>query len=149
MFCGGSHFLRRSFYKSAPYLPNKYGYEEIPPSLEAMDAGKINAFCSDLLIIHKPAVNKWNWNDEKNISLLINGLALPHAIKRMMYPTVAAPLLWLANTVRLKKLGVKIDNGKQRIKEIRKTFIKEYPINRKVKLSTLVKLFGDFGLSIF
>lgn len=149
MFCGGSHFLRRSFYKAAPYLPNKYGYEEIPPSLAAMDAGKINAFCPELLIIHKPAVDKWDWNDEKNHDLLVKDIALPYAIKRMMYPAIVAPLLWLANEVRIKRLGVKIDNGKKRIKEVKKTFMREYPIKKKIKLSTLIRIFEDFKLSVF
>lgn len=149
MFCGGSHFLRRSFYKNAPYLPNKYGYEEIPPSLEAMDTGKINAFCPELLIIHKPAVDKWDWNDEKNHDLLIKGIALPYAIKRMMYPAIAAPLLWLANEVRIMRLGVKIENGKKRIKEVKKIFMREYPIKKKIRLSTLIRIFKDFKLSVF
>lgn len=149
MFCGGSHFLRSSFYTSAPYLPNKYGYEEIPPSLRAMDAGKVNAFCSELLIIHKPAINKWNWNDEKNIELLVKGLALPHAIKRMMYPAAVAPLLALANAIRIKRHPIKIENASQRIKAVKKAFTKEYPIRQKVRLSTLFRMFKDFKLSIF
>lgn len=60
MFCGGSHFLRKSFFDTSPYLSNMYGYEELPPSLMTMDAGMINAFCPDLIAIHKPAVNKWD-----------------------------------------------------------------------------------------
>lgn len=39
MFCEGSHFLRRNFFKEVPYLPNKYGYEGLPPSLKIWNEG--------------------------------------------------------------------------------------------------------------
>lgn len=149
MFCGGSHFLRRAFYEKAPYLPNKYGYEEIPPSLVAMDAGKINAFCANLWITHKPAVNKWDWHDEKNHELLIKEIALPYAIKKMMYPTILAPMLWLAATVRTKKYAASITNAKKQINDMKRMVMESYPVNRKIALSTLVKMFKDFGLSVF
>ena len=149
MFCGGSHFLRRSFYEKSPYLSNKYGYEEIPPSIEAMDKGKINAFCEDLLIIHKPAKNKWDWNDEKNHDLLVRGIALPYAIKSMMYPAIMRPMLFMATKMRIKRLGVNIENFDQRVKAVKREFVKEYPIDKKIKMSTVIKTFVDFKLSIF
>ena len=149
MFCGGSHFLRRDFYRENPYLSNKYGYEEIPPSLDAVDCGKINAFCPELLIIHKPARNKWDWNDEKNHELLVKGIALPYAIKSMMYPAITRPMLFMATKMRIKRLGVSIKNFDQRVKCVKREFIKEYPINKKIKLSTVMKMFVDFKLSIF
>ena len=58
-FCGGSHFLRMSCFKNSPYLSNKYGYEEIPPSLLIIDNDMKNAFCESMLVIHKPKINKW------------------------------------------------------------------------------------------
>ena len=149
MFCGGSHFLRRSFYKEPPYLPNKYGYEEIPPSLRAMDAGKYNAFCPSLLIVHKPAVNKWDYDDEKNHALLVKGISLPYAIKKMMYPLIFRPILTLANARRMKKYMAEIPNASRRVKETEKTFCKEYPIKEKIKFSTVLRMFKDFRLSIF
>ena len=149
MFCGGSHFLRRTFYVAPPYLPNKYGYEEIPPSLRAFDAGKLNAFCPNLLIIHKPAVNKWNWNDEKNINLLVNGLALPYAIKKMMYPAVFLPILVLANKRRIAKYMSGIPDAKASVRETVKNFSRDYPIKEKIRFSTVCGLIKDFGLSTF
>ena len=149
MFCGGSHFLRKSFYTEAPYLPNKYGYEEIPPSLRAFNAGKINVFCPDLLIIHKPAVNKWDWDDEKNHALLVKGIALPCAIKKMMYPLLVRPLLTLANNRRIKKYMSEVPNAARRVKAAEKAFCAEYPIKERIKLSTVLRMFKDFKLSIF
>ena len=149
MFYGGSHFLRRSFFKTAPYLPNKYGYEEIPPSLRAMDAKMINAYVPNLRIIHKPAVNKWDWSEEKNHALLIKGHAIPYAIKKMMYPRIAAPFLRLALARRRKMYLRDVPNAKAEIKTVAKNFMHEYPIGEKIKLSTLFRMFKDFKLSTF
>ena len=149
MFCGGSHFLRRSFYVTAPYLSNKYGYEELPPSLKASNEGKINAFCPELAIIHKPMLNKWDWNDERNHELLIKGIALPYAIKKTMYPKIATPLLNLAKRRRIKLYMKQINNAKRRVNDAATAFCKEYPIDMKIKVSTLIRLFKDFGLSTF
>ncbi|MBO5315039.1 MAG: glycosyltransferase [Clostridia bacterium] len=149
MFCGGSHFLRRSFYKEPPYLPNKYGYEEIPPSLRAMNAGKLNAFCPSLLIIHKPAVNKWDFNDEKNHALLVKGISLPYAIKSMMYPKVALPFLKLAAKRRIKMYLQNVKDGDAKVKEAARRFCEEYPIKEKISLFTVFRMFKDFKLSIF
>ena len=149
MFCGGSHFLRKSFFVSTPYLPNKYGYEEIPPSLRVMNAGKINAFCTDLLIIHKPLVNKWDWGEEKNLQLLFNGMGYPYAIKKMMYPKFMTPLLKLANKKRLKLYLNNIPDAKAKVNEAAARFCKEYPIAEKIKLTTLCRMFRDFRLSVF
>ena len=149
MFCGGSHFLRKSFFKNVPYLPNKYAYEEIPPSLRVMDAGKQNAFCSDLLVIHKPAVNKWDWSDEKNHSLSINGLAAFYAIKKMMYPGICKPLLWIAIQIRIYRSLRTFPNARKRFNAEVKTICNRYPIPDKIKLSTVLRMVKDFGLSAF
>ncbi|MBR2927394.1 MAG: glycosyltransferase family 2 protein [Clostridia bacterium] len=149
MFCGGSHFLRKSFFTSAPYLPNKYGYEEIPPSLRAMNAKKINAFCPELLIIHQPANNKWDWSEEKNRQLLFNGMGYPYAIKKMMYPVIARPLLKLANKRRMKIYLSDIENADQKVKEAADNFCRDYPISEKIKFTTLLRMFLDFKLSVF
>ena len=149
IFCGGSHFLRHSFYTQPPYLPNKYGYEEIPPSLRAMDAGKYNAFCPSLLIVHKPAVNKWDYDDEKNHALLVKGIALPYAIKSMMYPKVALPFLKLATKRRMKKYLQNIKDGETKVKEAARRFCEEYPIKEKISFVTVCRMFRDFKLSIF
>jgi len=149
MFCGGSHFLRTSFYKKDPYLSNLYGYEELPPSLLAADAGKHNAVCPDLRVIHKPLIDKWNWDDSKNNNLLIREIALPYAIKRRMYPAIVAPFLWLAKRKRIKKHTAKIPNAKQKVNEMVDSFGKEYVIPNKIRLSTVCQLYKDFRLSIF
>ena len=149
VFCGGSHFLRKAFYTEAPYLSNKYGFEEIPPSLRAMNAGMVNVFCPDLFIIHKPAVNKWNYDDEKNHALLIAGVALPYAIKKMMYPVAAEPFLKLAKMQRIKKYMIGVPNAPRKVNDVAKRMCAEYPIKEKIKLGTFLRMYRDFKLSIF
>lgn len=149
MFCGGSHFLRKSFFDDVPYLSNKYGYEEIPPSLRIMDAGMINAFCPNLLVIHKPAVNKWDWSDEKNQALLINGIAAPYAIDKMMYPLICRPLLWAATQIRFYRSLRRIPNARKRFRAEVKEFCSQYPITDKIKLSTVWWMVKLFRLSAF
>lgn len=149
MFCGGSHFLRKSFYGVTPYLPNKYGYEELPPSIRAYDGGRVNAFSSELLVIHKPAINKWDYSDEKNHALLAKGIALPYAIKKMMYPTVFLPVLKLAMAGRIKKYMAHVPNKDYLVKTSVKAFCTEYPIKERVKFLTVLRMFRDFKLSVF
>ena len=149
MFCGGSHFLRKSFFDTAPYLPNKYNYEEIPPSLRVIDSGKLNVFYPELLVIHKPAINKWDWSEEKNHSLRITSLASLYAIKKMMYPAICTPLLWAAMQIRLYRSARMVPNASSRFRHEVKTICAQYPIRNKIKLSTVWYLVKHFGLSAF
>lgn len=70
----------------------------------AMDAGVINAFCPDLIAIHKPAVNKWVRASDKNMEYLIIECGVPYAIKRKMYPIICTPLTLLAYKQRCKSI---------------------------------------------
>ena len=149
MFCGGSHFLRMAFFENGPYLQNKYGYEEIPPSLRVMDAGKINAFAQDLLVIHKPVINKWDWSNQDNGRLLIKECAIPYAIRKKMYPAVFRPVLWLAVFVRTQKYLKAIPDWKVHFQnEIKKVYEDNQKLER-IKVATVLKMARIFGLSIF
>lgn len=149
MFCGGSHFLRKSFFENAPYIQNRYGFEEMLPSLRVFDQGKMSVFCSDLRIIHKPEVNKWNYDDPKCQELFLSGFAIPYAIKQMMYPAITQPILYAAYVARKKKYVSKIENANRRMKKMKKDFQISYPIDEKIKLSTVVRMYKYFGVSIF
>ena len=146
MFCGGSHFLRKSFYAESPYLPNQYGYEELPPSLMAVDKGKINAFCPELLIIHKPVLNKWNWEKDANTPLLIKGMALPYAIKKMMYPRIACPIIYLFYTLRKRRY---LTNREDRCRAdaTSKELIEGYKIGYRIRFKTFCLLVLKFKIT--
>lgn len=149
MFCGGSHFLRRSFFDAAPYFPNQYGYEELIPSMKIWDSGKINAFLPDLRIIHMPKVNKWDHKDSKNDELLIRECGLLYGMKKQIYPVIFRPLLFLAFQSRAKKYMSGIEGGRQKAVELAKQIQMQRIEKKKIGLGTVVFLYQKFGSAIF
>lgn len=148
MFCGGSHFLRKAFWgNNEPYFPNKYGYEEIMPSLRVLDAGFVNAFAKDLLVIHNPKVNKWNFDDEKNAMIVINELVCQKVMKTKLYPRIFSPMLTLSYWVRAKKYLTK--ERKKKADELVVIMENQYEYGKRIKISTVFRLLWNFGLSIF
>ena len=148
MFCGGSHFLRKSFFSTSPYLANKYGYEELPPSLMAIDEGMINAFCPDLIAIHKPAINKWDHKDDKNLEYLIIECGVPYAIKCIMYPIICKPIIWIAYKKRCKKYLPHTESVKSQLSNVVTDTMQTCSDKQRIKISTFIKLFVDFGMSV-
>lgn len=149
MFNGGSHFLRKEVYDCKPYFPNKYGYEELPPSLLAYEKGLITAVAPKLTVIHNPAVNKWNQNYAENKELLIRECAIPFAIRKMMYPVVAWPLLKMAYNKRCKKYLINIPNGRILADKMVNDTLLHYSIDWKISLRTLLYLVGLFKFQVF
>ena len=149
MFSGGSHFLRKEVFPFQPYMPNKYGYEELPPCLIALDKGYINVFCSDIRVVHKPKVNKWDYTNERNHELLAKECAIPYAIKKMMYPIIFRPILYFGYKKRCKKHLGKIKGLKKRANQFVKETIRNYKIDYKIKAKTVIKMYKDFGISVF
>lgn len=149
MFCGGSHFLRKSAFAEQPYLQNQYGYEELLPSLRVADMGCVNAFCPELRVEHRPRIDKWDRQNEKNHALVIDDCAIPYAIKKMMYPCIFHPLLWLAFNRRCAKHLGAISGGKTQARAVVRSMMHQYPIKYKLKVKTVLHLFCDFGIAIF
>lgn len=149
MFSGGSHFLRKLAFPHPPYFPNEYGYEELPPCLIAVDSGYINTVCVDVRVIHKPVVNKWNLENEQNHIYLVKDCAVPYAIKKMMYPIIFHPVLYLAYKKRCNKYLSKIKGLKKQANKLVKKTIVEHKIKHKIKVKTVIKLYKEFGLAVF
>ena len=148
MLCGGSHFLSRSFFgETDPYFPNKYGYEEILPSLRVIDAGYINAFADDLRVIHNPLVNKWDYNHKQNESLLIKGLAIPYAMKKKYYPKIVLPLVYIAYKFRCRKYLNKeqVILSNKMINDLSNT----YEWGDRIRLKTVITMVKYFGFPVF
>lgn len=149
MFCGGSHFLRKGFFRDDPYLSNKYGYEELPPSLIIIDAGMKNVFCPDLRVIHKPKINKWDKKSTQNHALLIRECAIPYAIKKRMYPMFFIPILWMAFQLRVCKHLHDIPEGRHKCTvEVDKIY-QEHSELKRIKNTTVLKMVYYFGFSVF
>lgn len=149
MFCGASHFLRMDFYKEPQYLPNKYGYEELPPSLLAYDAGYITAFCPELVVIHNPKINKWDRSNRDNNEFLFRDCAIPYSIRKMMYPVLFHPICYFAYIRRIKKHLSYVENAKKECDKLVEENCRVYPIKKKIKFSTVIKLYKNFGVAIF
>lgn len=149
MFCGGSHFLRRDFFKEKPYFSNKYGYEEIPPSLYVADAGRKNVFCPAIRIIHKPKVNKWDHSDERNHALLINECVLQYSIKKALYPRVVVPILYVAYKARCQRYLKQVPDRKKQVDNLLAQTENSTKELRRIKMKTITDLFCKFGNAIF
>lgn len=149
IFCGGSHFIRHSFFSEAPYLPNKYGYEELLPSLRIWDEGYVNAFKPDIRIVHNPSVNKWDHTDGKNFELLIKECGILFGLKKVLYPAIYMPLLWLSYKIRCYKYLSHIPKGKKSSLEVAKNIMADYADYKRIKVITVWKLFKKFGFTIF
>lgn len=149
MFCGGSHFLRRSFFTSAPYFSNNYGYEELLPSLYVADAGYKNVFCNSIRIIHMPSVDKWDHSDKNNHTLLINECVLQYAIKKSVYPKVIVPILYMAYLARCNRYIKQIPNWKEKANDIYKQTEDSIKRLRRIHLKTVASLYKKFGKAIF
>ena len=145
-FCGGSHFLRKSFWNDdLPYFPNKYGLEEILPSLTVYDKGGINVFKTDLLVIHNPKVNKWDPNTKVSKDILMMEIANKLAMKKMIYPKAASPLLYL--TFLLRCLRTHMFSSVIQILKLSKSINK---INvKRIKMATIYHITKIFGFSVF
>ena len=147
MVCGGSHFLRSSFFRdSSPYFPNKYGYEELQPSLRVFDAGYLNGYTSAIRVIHNPLVNKWDFS-KKNTDVLINEIANQYAIKSSVYPRSVSILCWIAYTLRrvihLNPVYYKECN------RVVKRLKRDYYFGKRIKLKTVMYMISTFGFSIY
>lgn len=148
-FCGGSHFLRKNFFENDPYLSNKYGCEELLPSLKVFNEGYYNVFCPKLLVFHCPKIDKWNFKNSDNYNIVIKECSIPFAIKLMMYPKISYLFLYLAYSQRCKKYLKHIPEGKKKANEMVKDILKRYHINYRISINTLIFMFRNFKLTIF
>lgn len=148
MVCGGSHFLRRTFFSNdEPYFSNKYGYEELKPSLLVYDAGLLNVFAPELIVIHNPTVNKWNYNEKKNQEVLIRYVVNQFILKSNIYPSVCYPLCYGVYLYRKHKYlkGISKDLIKKVFNELRNSC----SLRKRIRIKTVYFLYKNFGLSIF
>lgn len=145
MPCGGSHFLRRAYFSDPIYFPNLYGYEEIATAIQAINKGHKNVFCDNLLVIHKPKVNKWN--TKYNPRLYVNSFASQYAIKKTLYPRSLTPLLFIIYNLRYMKYlhgtGLRRE-GKELINKLT-VMGKDF---KRISFLEWLKLFKKFGVSI-
>lgn len=145
-FHGGSVFARRESFSSPMFMNIMYGNEEIAVSMGALDRGLYTVYMSDIYMEHRPAVNKWSGGDKERLNM--QGISNIYAIKRLIYPSVFAPVLYAAYKKRLKNSGITDRALIGEFTEKRKEFMSRHRMKR-VALGTVVRAYAEFGLSVF
>lgn len=143
-FHGGTVFVRKACFKSPMFMNIMYGNEEIPISMDVLDKGFYNVYNPDIFINHYPK-NKWATDMNK---LVVQGTSNIYAFKKMQYPFIFIPILYMVYRLRL-----------YRYKITDKALVKEFTVNRKeilktnrlekIKIKTIIKSFKNFGMTTF
>jgi glycosyltransferase involved in cell wall biosynthesis len=148
-YLGGSHFLRKECFDRPLYFNIKYGSEECYPSIKAYDKGYFNLFDKDLCVIHKPKINKWIDGTENMKNVLINGAANIYATKRILYPLLFAPILWMGYKVRCFKHLKSYKGAMKQADKSVKQLCNDNKMIKKIKFKTVIKLYKQFGMTVF
>ena len=145
-FHGGSTFARKECFSSPMFMNIMYGNEEIAVSMSVLDRGLRCVYMPEIYMEHRPMVNKWNGGDKDRLNM--QGISNIYAIKRLIYPAVVTPVLYMAYKKRIKNNGItdKALIGEFKVK--RKAFSKAHKV-KKVRLSTVIKAYREFGLTVF
>lgn len=147
-YLGGSHFLRKSYFSNPLYFDIKYGSEEYVPSILAFDKGYYNVFNKNVSIIHKPERNKWVEGTDEMRKILVSGAAVTYATKKMLYPKVFMPIVYLGYKVRTKKHLAQYKGAKNEADKMIRKICTSNKI-KKIKISTVIKLYNLFGITVF
>ncbi|MBR2339944.1 MAG: glycosyltransferase family 2 protein [Clostridia bacterium] len=147
-FLGGSHFLRHSCFTSPLCLNVIYGAEEYLPSIRAIDNGFFNVYDPEISIIHKPRINKWSGNSETSFDVKARAIAVPYATKRLLYPKILAPILWLGYRRRISRHIASSPSAKATAKTIVAEILKNNK-QKKIKFSTVTGMYKHFGSTVF
>lgn len=145
-FLGGSHFLRRAYFEKPLYFDIKYGCEEYAPSIKAQDKGYFHVYDDHVYIIHKPKVNKWIKGTSSQEYVESCACAARYATKRMLYPSIFLPLLWLAYERRCYKYLRQYTGAKKRTDALVKEIMHSNKAE-KISFACVIKLIKEFGLT--
>lgn len=148
IYCGGSHFLRKSCFSSPLYFDLQYGSEEYLPAICAIDKGFYHVIDNEISIIHKPKVNKWVDGTERMKNILIKCVANVYATKKLLYPFIYYPILKLGYERRCKQYLSTYPGAKKESDESVKQLVKINKV-KKIKMSTVIRMYRDFGLTVF
>lgn len=147
-YLGGSHFLRKSCFESPLYFKILYGAEEYAPSIKAIDKGYVHVFDDSISIIHKPKINKWVDGTTKMRNIQIRNAAVVYATKKMLYPAIFAPILWVAYKKRCHMYLKQYSGATKEADAMVRRLCRENKTN-KICIKTVVNLYRTFGLTVF
>ena len=146
-YAGGSHFLRKSVFEDPLYFQIQYGNEEELPSILVQDHGFCHVYFDDIYIVHKPKVNKWTVGSDTNEKISQQCIAVGYATRLIIYPCIFKPILKLAYH-RRRTLHLSSEDSKNKCDEIVMDLIK-YNKHTKIGIRTVIKLYKEFGLTVF
>lgn len=145
-FHGGTTFVRKSAFSSPMFLNIMYGNEEIAVSMGVLNNGCYVVYDPDIYINHLPQVDKWHDGDKDRLNM--QGISNIYGIKKMLYPIVFLPILYMVYLLRIKRNGIKDKKLISEFKQKRDKFCKEQRLN-KIKLKTVIKAYKQFGMTVF
>ena len=145
-FHGGSTFARKESFSSPMFMNIMYGNEEIAVSMDLLDRGLRCVYMPEIYMEHRPTVNKWQGGGKDRLNM--QGISNIYAIKRLIYPSVVAPLLYMAYKKRIKNNGITDKKLISEFNEKRREFSKAHNV-KKIRFSTVVTAYREFGLTVF
>jgi len=147
-YLGGSHFLRKDAFTSPLYFSIKYGSEEYAPSITTQDKGYFHVYFDDIYIIHKPKINKWIAGTDNMEYVLCCGFAGTYATKAILYPVVCRPVLYMAYRMRCYQYLRPYKGALKKADAMVQDILKNNR-HKKIRLSTVIKMYKTFGLTVF
>ena len=147
-YLGGSHFLRKSAFSSPLYFDIEYGSEEYAPSIKAQAKGYWHVYKEDVWVVHKPKINKWVTGTDSMKKTLCCGIGVSYATKRILYPRIFVPILWAAYRMRCHKYLHIYEGAYETVRSIVKEVIKKNKTS-KISIATVIRLYREFGLTVF
>jgi glycosyltransferase involved in cell wall biosynthesis len=145
-FHEGTVFFRKSIFPSPLFLDIIYGREGLVPSTMAMDRGYYNVFDPSIFINHYPKMNKWDGDSLNRIN--VSTIQNVYNIKRLLYPSIFTPVLYMAYKTRLKKYAKENMGLIKDVAKKGKEFVKNTKV-KKVKVTTVIKCYKEYGLTTF
>lgn len=146
-FLGGSHFLRKNVFSAPLYFDIIYGSEEYAPSIYAINNGYCHLLDKSIQIIHRPKVNKWAEGSAQLRDVQIRCVAVVYATKRLLYPKIFHPIIWMGYFYRSTKYLSGYKGAKADAKRLVKKIIMDNKCAKQVKVSTVINMYRLFGCS--
>lgn len=145
-FHGGTVFMRKSAFTSPIFLNIMYGNEEVSLSAKVRDNGYQNVYDPEIYINHCPIVDKWKDDSLDYINMC--GASNLYAIKKLQYPTIFLPALWLVYQLRIYRYKLKDKSLIGQFREKNKEFCRVNKIE-KIKIRTVLDSLKEFGMTTF
>ncbi len=147
-YLGGSQFLRKDAFTSPLCVIPGYGAEELAPSILAQDKGYCHVYFDDIHVIHNPMIDKWQDSPQHRGMMDALGIGNTYATKVILYPVLFRPLLYLGYRRRCRIHLAKYDGMVKKCGEIARDAIKSHR-RKKIKASTVIRMYRKFGLTVF